>query len=93
MGNLVERFVLRKEGLNLDKVVKDAIEVCEGTDREIIIVGSYIQYFLYQKIKHRIKKSNSLISVSYKKTRPETNLPYNKGPYLIEIDCFKFEQI
>jgi len=91
MRDLVKRFVLRKRRLNLDDVVNDTLKICETTDREIIIVGGYFQYLLYRWVKRRIRKLNSLIPVSYKRSRSEEDLPYNMGPYFIEIGCFKFE--
>lgn len=87
----IERAVL-KMPLSFEEVINESIGMCEHTNREIIVVGRYSQYLTYLRVKYGIKKLKPLIKVSYNRKRPEINLSYYKGPYLIEIDCFEFEK-
>ncbi len=87
----IERFVLKKP-LNFDKVVRESVGIGKDSLRGIIIVGQYIQYPIYLRLKKEIKKLDTKIPVFFMSERPKKDVPYNKGPYFIEINCFNFEK-
>ena len=89
MGKL-ERYVLETP-LDFEYVINGAIDACEHHDRRIVVVGGFFELYEYFRIKKAINEHSPKIKVSYRICRPESCENYSKGPYFIEVDCFKFK--